>query len=164
MSFEEAFLKHEIDSLPFGSSFFKKIDETHSLSMRVKYKGYIQSRPPSIIFYSSSLSKLFHHSHKPLEQVRRIVRAGGSFGMILNAEERQGLVPQPFERIVVEILVRQYDLAGFERVRIHREPMILRGNLHLLRLEIQHGMIPAVVSEFQFISFAAERQPNDLMS
>lgn len=40
---EQAFLKHEIHSLPFGSHFFKELDETHAASMT-----FVAKRQPAM--------------------------------------------------------------------------------------------------------------------
>ncbi len=39
----------------------------------------------------------------------RIVRAGSGFRVVLHAEERQRLVAQAFERLVVQVNVSQLD-------------------------------------------------------
>jgi hypothetical protein len=38
-----------------------------------------------------------------IEEIRRVMRAGRGFGMILHAEDRQFLVPHSFDRTVVQI-------------------------------------------------------------
>ena len=51
-----------------------------------------------------------------------------------------------------------------ERIGIHRESVIVRGNLHLLGDAVQHRMIRAAVSELELVGFAAERQAQNLMA
>ena len=50
-----------------------------------------------------------------LEQVIGVVRSGGGFGVVLDAEDRLGFVPQAFDGAVVEIHVRDLDV-GRQRV------------------------------------------------
>src|SRR5215470_14501577 len=52
-----------------------------------------------------------HHLHEILEQVMRIVRAGRGFGVVLDAEQRQVSVAHAFERVVVQVDMRQLDFA-----------------------------------------------------
>jgi len=105
-----------------------------------------------------------HHFHEGLEKIMRIVRAGGGFGVILNAEERQSFVAQAFVGVVVEIEVRDFDFAGGERVRVDAEAVILRSNFDFLREQILNGMIGAVVAEFKFEGFSAEGQAANLVT
>src|SRR5579872_2155352 len=50
---------------------------------------------------------LFHHLAKILEEVMRIVRTRRRLGMILHAEQWQRTMAQAFERVVIEVHVRQ---------------------------------------------------------
>src|SRR6266568_3625316 len=105
-----------------------------------------------------------HHLGKPLKQVRRIVRAGRRLRVILDAEERQRLVPQALERLVVQVHVGERDCARLERIRIDRETVVLRRDFDLLRFQIQHRMVPAVMAELQLVGAAAEREADDLVA
>src|SRR5580658_4424264 len=67
-------------------------------------------------------------------------------------------------RMVVEVDVRDFHVARWKRFRIDAEAMVLRGDLHFLREKIFHGMVRAVVSEFQFESAPAKSQAAELMS
>ncbi len=84
--------------------------------------------------------------------------------MILHAEQRQVAVAQAFERLVVQIHVRQFDFALRQRVGIDGEVVVVRGDLDLAGVQLLHRMIAAVVSEFQLESLAAERDAGQLMS
>ncbi len=85
----------------------------------------------------------------------RIMRTRRRFRMILHAEQRQIPMPQTFERLVVQIDVRQFDFTLRQRVRIDCEIMVVRRDLDLPRLQLLHRMIPAVVSELQLVSLPA---------
>src|SRR2546425_10574114 len=105
-----------------------------------------------------------HQLEKLLEQIIRIVRTGRSFGMILNAECRQGAVFETFDRVVVQIDVRDVDVVQVQAFRIDGETVILSRDLHLLPLHIKDGMVSAMMAEFQLECPAAKRQTHDLMS
>src|SRR5215813_5057178 len=70
---------------------------------------------------------------------------------------------QAFERIVIQIDVRQFDFALSERVRIDGEVVVVRGDLDLAALETLHRMIAAVMPELQFVCPAAQREADELM-
>ena len=53
---------------------------------------------------------------------------------------------------------------GVERIGIDREAVIVRGDLDSLRELIDHRMIRAAMAEFQLVSLAAEREPEDLVA
>ena len=68
-----------------------------------------------------------------------------------------------FVGVVVQIHVRDFDVAGRQRIRVHAEAVILRGDFHVARQQILHRMIRAVMAEFQLESFAAQRQAAELV-
>ncbi len=58
--------------------------------------------------------------------------AGGGFGVVLDAEDRQMSVSKPFERLVVEVDVARLDV-GRQRRGIDGEAVVLSGDLDLAR-------------------------------
>ena len=76
---------------------------------------------------------LRHELHEVVEEVVRIVRAGRGFGVVLHAEDRLAAVAEAFERLVVQIDVRDLDVVGVERIGIDREAVIVRGDFDALR-------------------------------
>ena len=64
----------------------------------------------------------------------RIMRTRRRLGMILHAEQRQIPVPHAFQRVVVQIDVRQLDFALRQRIRIDGEVMVVRRDLDLARV------------------------------
>ena len=64
-----------------------------------------------------------------VEQVVRIVRAGRGFGVVLHAEDRLAAVAEAFERLVVQVDVRDFDVVQVERIGIDREAVVVRGDL-----------------------------------
>ena len=86
----------------------------------------------------------------------RVVGAGAGFGVILHAEQRQIAVAQAFECLVVQVHVREFDFGLRQRVGIDGEVVVVGGDLDFAGVQLLHRMIAAVVSEFEFESFAAE--------
>ena len=84
--------------------------------------------------------------------------------MILHAENRERAVSEAFERLIVQIPVRQFDIGGGQRIRVHGKAVIMGRDLDLVGGLVQNGMISATVPEFQLVGFSAKRQPEDLMS
>jgi hypothetical protein len=67
--------------------------------------------------------------------------------MILNAENGKGAVFHTFHGIVIQVDVSDLDFIQVESVGIDGETVILRCNLNLLPLNIQHRMISAMMAE-----------------
>ena len=83
--------------------------------------------------------------------------------MILHRKDRQLAMRQAFDRVVVQIQMRDFGRA-FERIGVDCEAVVLRRDFHLARGEIHHRLIAAVVAELELVSFAAEREAHDLMA
>src|ERR1700679_1923468 len=114
--------------------------------------------------FKSSPFPLLHHLHKIFEKVMRVMRPGRGFGMILHAEQRQVLMPQAFQRRIVQVDVRQLDFALRQGIGIGSEVMVVGRYLNLPRLQMLHWMIPAMVAKLQLESFPAERDAGQLMA
>ena len=65
---------------------------------------------------------------------------------------------QAFIGVIVQIQVRDFDVARGQRIRIHAESVILRGDFHLPGQQILHRMIRAVMAELQLEGFSAQSQ------
>ena len=65
----------------------------------------------------------------------RVVGAGRGFRVILHAEQRQISVAQAFERVVVEIDVREFDFALRQRIGIDGEVVIVGGDFDFAGVE-----------------------------
>src|SRR5580704_12726648 len=107
---------------------------------------------------------LLHHLHKILKQIMRVMRPRRSLGVILHAEERQVLVPQAFESLIVQVDVREFYFALRQRIGIDGEVVVVCCDFNLPGLQLFHRMIPAVMSELQLESFSAESDAGKLMS
>ena len=66
-----------------------------------------------------------HQRDKFLKKVVAVMRTGGSFWMILNAEEREMLMLKTFYCVVVEIDVSQLDIRLVHRLPIDGEAVVL---------------------------------------
>ncbi len=110
------------------------------------------------------MGEFFHQVGELGEEVVRIVRAWRGFGVVLHAEEGSVFVAHAFVGVVVEIQVRDFDVAGGQRVGIDAEAVILRGDFDLVGQKIFYRMIRAVVAEFQFEGFAAQREAAELVA
>ena len=92
------------------------------------------------------------------------MRAGRAFGVILHAERGQFGVPQAFDRLVVEVDVRDAHGALRQAVRVHGEPVILRGDFDAPGRFAAHRLVGAPVTELQLECPAAQRQAHELMA
>src|SRR3989454_2819536 len=116
------------------------------------------------IFLMSVRFGIPHHVEEFAEQIVRIMRSGRSLGMVLNAESRNRTVLQPLARVVVQVQVGNIDVVQIQRFRIYRETVILRGDLDLLPLDVQHRMVSAVVTELELVCPASKREAKNLVS
>ena len=105
-----------------------------------------------------------HHVGELTEQVVRVVRPGRSFGMILHAEKRQRAVAHALVGVVVQIHVRDFDVARRQRIGVDAETVILRGDFDLAGQQIFYRMIRTVMAEFQLEGLAAQRQAAELVA
>src|SRR5580693_105259 len=94
----------------------------------------------------------------------RVMRPWRGLGMILHTEQWQVPVTQAFESRVVQVDVRQLNFTLRQRIRIHREVMVMRRNLDLAALQLLHWMIPAVVPKLELESLSTQRNADKLMS
>ena len=83
--------------------------------------------------------------------------------MILHAEERRGTVAKALVRVVVQIEVRNFDVAGGKRIGIDAKTMVLRSDFDFPCEQILNRMIRSVMAEFELVGFAAERETAELM-
>ena len=77
------------------------------------------------------------------------MRSRGGFGVVLHAEQRQRLVAQAFERLVVQVNVGQLHFVPVDRVRVDGEVVIVRHDFHLAGEIVAHRMVAAVVPELE---------------
>src|ERR1039458_1772243 len=90
------------------------------------------------------------------------MRAGSRFRVVLHAEERECLVTQTFERLVVQINVGQLDLVRVDGVGIDGEIVVVRSDFNLACSVVLNRMVAAVVAEFELVSAPAEGEATEL--
>src|SRR3954447_14661700 len=114
-----------------------------------------------------------HQLHEPVEEVRRVVRAGGGLGVVLDGEggEPPGSVAQleALDDVVVEAHVADARLAvrrgrGAVERRVDREAVVVGGDLGLARGAVEHGLVDAAVAVLELVGAEAERPAEELVA
>jgi hypothetical protein len=101
-----------------------------------------------------------------VERRSGIVRTGRGLRMILNGKDRFLAMTQSFDRPVVEIHVRDFELwctGNFFFTSFDREAVILRRDQHSSRRDFFHWMISAAMAVRHFHRACAVRESQDLM-
>src|SRR5438876_9664900 len=93
----------------------------------------------------------------------RIVLAGRSLWVVLDAEQSQVAVAHAFQCRVVQIHVRELDFALRQLIRIGGKVVVVGRYLDFARLQLLHGMISAMVAEFQLIGLSPQSNSYELM-
>src|SRR3569832_978078 len=83
-----------------------------------------------------------------IEQSRRVVWPGARLGMALKTEHRLVVVVQALQTAVEQRAVRGAHV-GRQRALVDREAVVLAGDHHAAALDVEHGMIRAMVTELQ---------------
>src|SRR5579864_692745 len=83
------------------------------------------------------------------------MRTGRGFGMVLNGKNRQFLMSESLDSLVIEVQMSQFAAIG-HRVPPYGKAVILGSDLYFSGLQVLHRMICSAVTEFQFIGFASE--------
>src|SRR5581483_11656174 len=107
---------------------------------------------------------LLDHSHEVIEEIERVVRPWCRLGVVLHGDHGLAPVPEAFQRLIIQIDVRVFDIVLAQRVGIDGEAMILRGDLDAAAAQILDRMIAAAMSELQLVRPAAERESEQLMA
>lgn len=71
---------------------------------------------------------------------------------------------KPLERLIIETDVGGDAAGGFQRLGIHDEAVVLRGDFDAPRGEVFHGVVCPAVAELQFESLRAKSQSQKLVS
>ena len=89
------------------------------------------------------------------------MRSGCRFGVILHTERGEPFVPQTFAAPVIQVDMRKFQI-------LRKIPqciiVILTGNRHFSGQQVFHGVVAAVMSEFQPSALRAARQSQQLMT
>ena len=87
-----------------------------------------------------------HHIDEPVVQVLVVLRPRAAFGVVLDAEHRQRAVTEAFDRSIVQVALRDVEVAGGDRGRIDLELVVLAGDVHTAGVEVLDRMVGAVVA------------------
>ena len=118
----------------------------------------------SVLNTQSSALPLVDHLQEVAEQIERVVRAGGGLGVVLHGQDRLAAVAEAFQRLVVEVDVRELDVVLAERVGVDGEAVVLRGDLDPAAAQVLDRMVAAAVAELQLVRLAAEGQAEELVA
>src|ERR1700733_7643943 len=86
-----------------------------------------------------------------------------SLRVVLHAKHRVRLMPQPSQRLIIQIRMRPLNIIR-QRIRSQLEVCVSRADPPLARPVVYDRMVPAMVAKLQLVGFAAERDSEDLMS
>ena len=92
-----------------------------------------------------------------------VVRAGGGFGVILDAEDRQVFVPDAGDGLVVKIVFRYDSAAAFKRFLRRGKAMVLSCDRDDAGLDVLNRLISAAVSKGKLNGLSAEGVSDDLV-
>ena len=113
-------------------------------------RRYFGIRALSFLRHSALVApRAFNEFRELVEKVGGVMRPGRSFRMILHTEDWQLLVTHSFDCAVVQVDVAHFNLGG-ERLRIHGETVILRGDRHFASAQIFDRLIRSAMAKFQF--------------
>ena len=115
-----------------------------------------------------------HEVDEAVEEVRGVVRAGRGLRVVLHRERRQVERPQTLHDVVVEVDVADHDPAVAAAVvrrdglavegRVHREAVVVRGDLDLAGGAVHHRLVHAAVAVAQLVGAVAERAAEQLVA
>lgn len=88
-----------------------------------------------------------------------IVGAGARFWVILDGKHRELLVTQAFQRLVVQVDVRELHRFSGEGICVHGEPMVLGGDFDFPCGQIFDRVIRSAVTELELKGFPPRASP-----
>src|SRR6202011_3126104 len=89
---------------------------------------------------------LADHFYDPVVQVLVVLRTGTALGVVLDAERGQRAMTEAFDRAVVEVALRDEEVARGKRGGIDLELVVLAGDVNPSGLEVLDRVIGAVVA------------------
>ena len=123
----------------------------------MSYRPYTESVARAPYSPTQKLKKL-------IEQRARIVRTGAGLGVVLHAEHFGRFRPQdPHKCWSFKEECVTATLCG-QALGIDGEGVVLRGDVHLFRTHVLHGMVRPVVSELELIGSAAQGLRQNLVA
>jgi len=106
----------------------------------------------------------FHHLYKFTKEILSIVRTWRGLWVILHGKDGQVLMPHPFQGLIVEVPLSEFDFIRIERVGIDTESMVLGGDHHPTGPDVFDGLIGPAMAEFQFEGPPPQGQPQELVT
>ena len=103
------------------------------------------------------------HVNEAVIEVLVVLRARAAFGVVLDAEHGQSLVAEALYRAVVEIALRDIEVARRNRVPIDLEFVVLAGDVDPAGVEVLDGVVGAVVAIREARGRRPSRPTEDLM-
>src|SRR5712692_8711465 len=97
----------------------------------------------SVIAAAAASVRLIDQPHEFAEEIKRVMRPGGGLRMVLHRDQRLAAMAKTFQRLIVEIDVRELHVVLAERIRIDGEAVILRSDLHASAAEVLDRMVAA---------------------
>src|SRR5207249_2886798 len=105
-----------------------------------------------------------HELDEVAEEVVAVVGTGAGLGMVLDGDDGELAVAEALYGPVVEVHVGQLELRALEEGGIHREAVVLRGDLDVARLQVLHGIVRAAVAEPELEGLTPAGQAQDLVA
>src|ERR1035437_3793939 len=112
---------------------------------------------------SPHASLLLDHRAELREQSRRVVRPRRSLRMILHTEDRLGLMAHALDRLIVEVETVHYHVRR-QRLRVHRKPVVLRGDLPPAGFKLFPRLVGPPVPELQLEGLPAKCLAENLVA
>ncbi len=91
------------------------------------------------------------------------MRARRGLGVVLHGEGRELLVAQALQGVVVQVDMGEFHCGVGDGVQVHREAVVLAGDLHPAGEAVFHGLIAAPVAELELKGLAPQGQAHELM-
>ncbi len=83
--------------------------------------------------------------------------------MVLNPEDGQPAVAEPFDRVIVQIDMGDLNF-GAKGIRVDGKAVILRGDFYPAGRKVLYGLISTPVTKFEFECFPPECPAQNLMA
>src|SRR5947209_20348855 len=93
-----------------------------------------------------------------------VLRAGAALRVVLDAERGQSAVAESLDRAVVQVPVRDVEVAGWDRGRVDLELMVLAGDVHAHGVAVLHGQVGAVMPVRETRRRPARGAPDELVT
>ena len=114
--------------------------------------------------FAHRLFVLHHHRFELIEKIARVVRAGGGFRVVLNAERWKRFMSKALQCLIIQIDVSDFDFGFGKRIDFDRKSMVLCGNFDLTRGNPKDWVVTTSMPEFQLIGASTQGQAQNLVT